>query len=404
MGSVTSEQSRTTSPLACTQIPKEAAAFATVCRPRTTGNPFPPSSPNTNHLLRMSSLAPVPQADDPDLFTTSCDESDEDHEVEVISPTPVTKADAASPLPKVKFNFFDECGVVELAQKIDLDLSGIVKPTQKESKEPITDANNNEKEAIKTAQRPTTSESRKERLLAKMPLLAKENALRRQLLSQHAALARSQHALQLRQQRTKLYTAHKFKRGSILSGNQPFISDAMAEVAARRRQQAFAAESARHLALLACLEHLAPNGKYVNRRPVPAPPPSPKPLPPSNRSLWRQNNHSSWTPVPMPFQLQSLAAPRTKLVHLHHHHYPDDVKYTKDDYTEDGYTEDGYTEDGYTEDDYTEDDYTEDDYIEDDYIEDDYIEDESLEFEYAGVFNSESKHLLITSSDEISDW
>ena len=91
----------------------------------------------------------------------------------------------------------------------------------------------------------------------------------------------------------------------------------------------------------------------------------------------------------MPFQLQSLAAPRTKLVHVHHHHYPDDVKYTKDDYTEDGYTEDGYTEDDYTE---------------DDYIEDDYIEDESLEFEYAGVFNSESKHLLITSSDEISDW
>ena len=91
----------------------------------------------------------------------------------------------------------------------------------------------------------------------------------------------------------------------------------------------------------------------------------------------------------MPFQLQSLAAPRTKLVHVHHHHYPDDVKYTKDDYTEDGYTEDGYTEDDYTE---------------DDYLEDDYIEDESLEFEYAGVFNSESKHLLTTSSDEISDW
>ena len=356
----------------------------------------------------------MPQADDPDLFTTSCDESDEDHEVEVISPTPVTKADAASPLPKVKFNFFDECGVVELAQKIDLDLSGIVKPTQKESKEPITDANNNEKEAIKTAQRPTTSESRKERLLAKMPLLAKENALRRQLLSQHAALARSQHALKLRQQRTKLYTAHKLKRGSILSGNQPFISDAMAEVAARRQQQAFAAESARHLALLACLEHLAPNGKYVNRRPVPAPPPSPKPLPPSNRSLWRQNNHSSWTPVPMPFQLQSLAAPRTKLVHVHHHHYPDDVKYTKDDYAEDDYTEDEYMEDEYTEDDYAEDDILVlkphvDESVEDESMEDgySYTEDEyssDPDFEYAGVSNSESEHLFTTSSDEISDW
>ena len=366
----------------------------------------------------------MPQADDPDLFTTSCDESDEDHEVEVISPTPVTKADAASPLPKVKFNFFDECGVVELAQKIDLDLSGIVKPTQKESKEPITDANNNEKEAIKTAQRPTTSESRKERLLAKMPLLAKENALRRQLLSQHAALARSQHALKLRQQRTKLYTAHKLKRGSILSGNQPFISDAMAEVAARRQQQAFAAESARHLALLACLEHLAPNGKYVNRRPVPAPPPSPKLLPPSNRSLWRQNNHSSWTPVPMPFKLQSLAAPMPKLVHVHHHHYPDHDKYTKDDYAEDDYTEDEYAEDEsveveYAEDDilklkphvdesvedeYMEDEFTEDGYTEADYTEDEYTEDESLEFEYAGVSDSESEHLFTSSCADDSDY
>ena len=70
----------------------------------------------------------------------------------------------------------------------------------------------------------------------------------------------------------------------------------------------------------------------------------------------------------MPFQLQSLAAPRTKLVHVHHHHYPDDVNYTKDDYTEDGYTEDDYTED--------------------DYIEDDYIEDESLTGDCSGYEES----------------
>ena len=72
----------------------------------------------------------------------------------------------------------------------------------------------------------------------KLSAMEKENALRRQLLSQHAALARSQHALKLRQERTKLYTAHKFKLGAILSSHQPFIDDAIAEVQLRRRQEA----------------------------------------------------------------------------------------------------------------------------------------------------------------------
>ena len=64
LGSVTSEQSRTTSPIACTQIPiKEAAAFATVCRPQITGNSFLSSGSNANHLLRMSGLAPELQPD-----------------------------------------------------------------------------------------------------------------------------------------------------------------------------------------------------------------------------------------------------------------------------------------------------------------------------------------------------
>ena len=110
----------------------------------------------------------------------------------------------------------------------------------------------------------------------------------------------------------------------------------------------------------------------------------------------------------MPFQLQSLAAPRTKLVHVHHHHYPDNGKYTKDDYAEDNYTVDEYEEDESVEVEYAKDDIlilkphvdksVEDGYTEDNYTEDEYTEDESLEFEYAGVSDSES------SSDEISDW
>ena len=77
-------------------------------------------------------------------------------EVEVISPAtppPIIKADAAAPtVTKVDFDFFNDCGVADLSQKINLDLTGIPKLSKKSRKEPkITDTNNNRKEAIKTA-------------------------------------------------------------------------------------------------------------------------------------------------------------------------------------------------------------------------------------------------------------
>ena len=267
------------------------------------------------------------------------------------SPPPIIKA-ATTPttsVTKVDLNFFNDCGVAELARKINLDLTGIPNKKEKSRKEPITtDTNNNPKEAIKTAPK-SKSICRKEQLHAKLKLLEKENALRHQLLSQQAALARSQHALKLCQQRTKLYTCHKFKLGSILSCNMPFIADAKAEVAQRRQQQSFAAESARHLSLLASLERLAPDAKYVNQRPVPVPPPSPKPLPPSNRSLWHQKRSSSWFPTPMPFKLESFSAPRTRVVHVHHHHYPSSVDDSYEDQYEDEYEMEEYEEDDYEE-------------------------------------------------------
>ena len=266
------------------------------------------------------------------------------------APIGIVKAYAPTiPKPKVEINFFDNCGVAELAAKINLDVSGVPKPIKKSQvKEPSTDTKENKKEATKTAHVNKTK-SRKEQLLEKLSLLDKENAIRRQLISQHAALARSQHALRLRQQRTKLCTAHKFKLGAILSTNQPFIDDAIAEVQLRRRQQASDAESTRHLALVSSVVKLAPAGKYVNLRPVPAPPPSPKPVAPSNRSLWRQNqDRPSRTPTPFPFNLESFSAPRTKVVHVHHHHYPDSVIDSSEDESveeEDNYFEDDYVAD-----------------------------------------------------------
>ena len=63
-GSVVPEQSRTAPPTpACTQIPnQEAAAFASVCRPLTTGNLKGIISNNTDPLLHMSTWDPDLQA------------------------------------------------------------------------------------------------------------------------------------------------------------------------------------------------------------------------------------------------------------------------------------------------------------------------------------------------------
>ena len=263
------------------------------------------------------------------------------------APIGIVKAYAPTiPKPKVEINFFDNCGVAELAAKINLDVPGVPTLIKKSQiKEPSTDTKENQKEATKTAPC-LKNKSRKEQLLSKLELLDKENALRRHLISQHAALARSQHALKLRQQRTKLCTAHKFKLGSVLSSNQPFIDDALAEVHLRRRQKASDADSARHHALVSSVSKLAPEGKYFNLRPGPAPPPSPKPIAPSNRSLWRQNHEkTSWTPTPFPFRLESTSTPRPRVVHVHHHHYPESVV----DSSEDNFVEE---EDNYIEDDY----------------------------------------------------
>jgi len=329
------------------------------------------------------------------------------------APIGIVKAYAPTiPKPKVEINFFDNCGVAELAAKINLDVPGIPTTIKKSlTKEPSTDAKDKQKEATKTAHL-TKTKSRKEQLLRKLSAMEKENALRRQLISQHAALARSQHALKLRQQRTKLCTAHKFKLGSILSANQPFIDDALAEVQLRRRQQASDAESARHLALVSSVSKLAPAGKYVNLRPVPASPPSPSPLASSNRSLWRQNqNKPNWTPTPFPFKLESMSTPRTKVIHVHHHHYPDSVVDSSEDESleeeEEEFNEDEsdvdeaeFDEDESNEDKFYEDEFYEDEFNEDKFNDDEFYEDESNEDEFN---EDESDAAFSTSYGEDSD-
>ena len=65
----------------------------------------------------------------------------------------------------------------------------------------------------------------------------------------------------------------------------------------------------------------------------------------------------------MPFKLESFSAPKTRVVHVHHHHYSDSVN----DSSEDVYDEDKYEEDEYDEEEYEEDEYDKDEYEEDEY-------------------------------------
>ena len=87
----------------------------------------------------------------------------------------------------------------------------------------------------------------------------------------------------------------------------------------------------------------------------------------------------------MPFKLESFSAPRTRVVHVHHHHYSDSVN----DSSEDVYDEDEYKEDEYEEEVYEEDNYEEFE-----------ISESISESEFSGEDGSDS--LFTTSCDEDS--
>ena len=102
----------------------------------------------------------------------------------------------------------------------------------------------------------------------------------------------------------------------------------------------------------------------------------------------------------MPFKLESFSAPRTRVVHVHHHHYSDSVH----DSSEDECDEEEYEEDDYEEDEYMENEHEENEYEEDVYMENEYEEfsRNTSELEFSG--NIESDYLCTTSWDEDSSY
>ena len=94
----------------------------------------------------------------------------------------------------------------------------------------------------------------------------------------------------------------------------------------------------------------------------------------------------------MPFKLESFSAPRTRVVHVHHHHYSDSVH----DSSEDEYDDYEYEEDNYEKDKYEADDYEEDEYDEFEFSEN------TSESECSGEIGSDS--LFTTSCDDDSSF
>ena len=104
----------------------------------------------------------------------------------------------------------------------------------------------------------------------------------------------------------------------------------------------------------------------------------------------------------MPFKLESFSAPRTRVVHVHHHHYSDGVHdSSEDEYDEDEYDDYEYEEDNYEKDKYEADDYEEDEYDEYEYEEFEFSENTS-ESEFSGEIGSDS--LFTTSCDDDSSF
>ena len=97
----------------------------------------------------------------------------------------------------------------------------------------------------------------------------------------------------------------------------------------------------------------------------------------------------------MPFKLESFSAPRTRVVHVHHHHYQDSVVDSEDFSEDESVVEDEYIEDDY----YHEGDcYEEDDgYTDDFFYGEEEIAEGSTDSEFCG--EDESDFAYTTSCD-----
>ena len=110
----------------------------------------------------------------------------------------------------------------------------------------------------------------KKKVAAKLALLEEEVKIGHQLLLQSKTLVKSQEALLLKKVRVTYNKCHSFLRGKVVSAHRSFVDE---QVAAAKARLGLTKNSSQFNipAMVAVIDKLAPEGKYLSSKPAPAP-------------------------------------------------------------------------------------------------------------------------------------
>ena len=109
----------------------------------------------------------------------------------------------------------------------------------------------------------------KKKVAAKLALLEEEVKIGHQLLLQSKTLAKSLEALLLRKVRVKYNKCHSFSRGKVISAHRSFVDEQVAAAKVRLGLQK-TSHQFNIPAMVAVINKLAPEGKYLSSKPAPA--------------------------------------------------------------------------------------------------------------------------------------
>ena len=114
------------------------------------------------------------------------------------------------------------------------------------------------------------ADSVKKKIAAKLALLEEEVKIGHQLLFQSKTLVKSQEALLLKKVRVTYNKCHSFLRGKVVSAHRSFVDE---QVAAAKARLGLTKNSSQFNipAMVAVIDKLAPEGKYLSSKPAPAP-------------------------------------------------------------------------------------------------------------------------------------
>ena len=159
----------------------------------------------------------------------------------------------------------------------------------------------------------------KKKMTAKLAMLEKEVTLGQHLLQQTKSLLKSKEALLMRKVRVTYNKCHSFMRGKVVYAHRSFVAE---QVAAAKARLGLANTSHQFNipAMVALIDKLAPEGKYLSSKPAPVPTATSRPW---RRRLFTKMEAPSvryfTAPVPsMPIQQRGERAAPAQETSCHH--------------------------------------------------------------------------------------